>query len=204
MRERRGRRHSLRTGGGQRRAAQRGETLLERRERREQQLDVVELQRHVLAVGHFALQRDAAPLQLRVERQADELDVLGILGEVAGGQRVLVRGDVAGLRRDVAAGQVGVRADGGVGLGLRQREIAARRGGARHAEAGGGGDGRPQAGRPAARALRCRAHGVQRAERIADARLRAGAAGDQRQTAVVVEEEQAELRAVVEARARST
>ena len=99
MRERRGGRHAFRAGGRQRRAAQRREALLERRERREQQLDVVELQRHVLAIGDFALQRDAAPLQLRVERQADELDVLRILGEVAGGERVLVRGDVAGLRR---------------------------------------------------------------------------------------------------------
>ena len=76
MRERRRGRHAFRAGGGQRRAAQRGEALLERRERREQQLDVVELQRHVLAIGDFTLQRDAAPLQLRVERQADELDVL--------------------------------------------------------------------------------------------------------------------------------
>ncbi len=84
MRERGCRRHAHGAGGGQRRVAQRGEALLERRERGEQQLDVVELQRHVLAIGDFALQGDAAPLQLRVERQADQLDVFGILGEVAG------------------------------------------------------------------------------------------------------------------------
>ena len=124
MRERRGRRHAFRAGGRQRRAAQRREALLERRERREQQLDVVELQRHVLAIGHFALQRDAAPLQLRVERQADQLDVFGILGEVARGQRVLVRGDVAGLRRRRRhCAELRVGADGGV---LRGRAPASR------------------------------------------------------------------------------
>ena len=98
MRERGGGRHTFRAGGGQRRIAQRRQALFERRERREQQFDVVELQRHILAIGDFTLQRDAAPLQLRVERQADHLDVFRILGEVAGGERVLVRGDVARLR----------------------------------------------------------------------------------------------------------
>ena len=44
MRERRRSRHALRAGGGQGRAAQGGEALLERRQRREQQFDVVELQ----------------------------------------------------------------------------------------------------------------------------------------------------------------
>ena len=49
-------------------------------------------------------------------------------------------------------------------------------------------------------ALRRGAHGVERAEAIAHARLRAGLAGDQRHAAVVVQEVQTELRAVVEVR----
>ena len=104
---------------------------------------------------------------------------------------------------DVAARQLRVGADGGVLRGGGQVEVAAGGGGARHAELRGGGDRRVD--RQARRqALRRRAHRVQRAEGIADAALRAGLAGDQRQAAVVVQEEQAELRAVVEVRARST
>ena len=201
MRERRGGRHAVRAGGGQRRAAQGREALLERRERREQQLDVVELQRHVLAIGHFTLQRDAAPLQLRVERQADELDVFGILGEVARGQRVLVRRDVASPAPATSPPpELRVRADGGVLRGLRPaRGCRPRPPSARTpscaAVAMAAGTRQTRAER-----LRRSADRVQRAERVADARLGAGLTGDQRQAAVIVQEEQAELRAVVEAR----
>src|SRR6185503_8446248 len=87
--------------------------------------------------------------------------------------------------------------DGGVARGGRQTEVTA--GGSRScdAELCGRCDGRVdrQAGR---QALRRRADRVQCAEGIADAGLCAGLARDQRQAAVVFQEEQAELRAVVE------
>ena len=53
---------------------------------------------------------------------------------------------------------------------------------------------------PLASRLRCAADGVQRAEGIADAGLRASCAGNQRHAAVVVQVEEAELGAVVEVR----
>ena len=170
MRESRRRRNTLRAGGRQRRAAQRRQALLERSQRREQQFDVVELQRHVLAIGHFALQRDAAPLQLGVERQADELDVLGILGEVAGGQRVFVGGDVGRLRGHITTRQMGVGADGGVLRGGGEIQVAAGGGRTRHAELRGGGD-RRRDRQTGGDGLRRSAHRVERAEGIADALL---------------------------------
>src|SRR6185503_7335474 len=78
-------------------------------------------------------------------------------------------------------------------------QVAARGRGTSHAELRRRGDGGVdgQAGR---QTLRGRAYRIERAEGIAHSALRAGLAGDQRQAAVVVQEEQAEFRAVVEVR----
>ncbi len=53
--------------GRERRAGELRDVGLEWRERRIQQLDVVVLQGHVVAIGDLALQRRAGLLQLRVE-----------------------------------------------------------------------------------------------------------------------------------------
>src|SRR6516162_1220926 len=58
-----GGRHAV-AGAGHRRAEQLRESALERRERGVDQLDVIELQRHVVAVGHLALYRSAGRLDL--------------------------------------------------------------------------------------------------------------------------------------------
>ncbi len=82
--------------------------LVEHRQRRvdrpqggEQQLDVVDLQRRVLAVGDLALPGPGA--ERGVEAQAEELDVLWVGDEVAGGLGEGVGGEGADQRRRVAA-----------------------------------------------------------------------------------------------------
>ena len=69
----------------------------ERRERRVEDLDVVDLQRDVPAVGDLPLERDAGAADLRVEAEAVELDVLGVREEVARARRVVAAGEEARL-----------------------------------------------------------------------------------------------------------
>ena len=95
--------------------------------------------------------------------------------------------------------ELGVGADGGVLRGGGQVEIAAGGRRSRHAELGGRGDGGVD-GQARGQGLCRGTDGIERAEGIANALLRAGLARNQRQAAVVVQEEQSEFRATDEVR----
>src|SRR5437660_2371673 len=172
---------------------------LEGRQRGVDELDIVELQRHVVAECNLALQCRASLLDLGVEGQAQHLDVAREFLVDPLGPAVLGRRNIGSLVGDIAARTRGVGADGGVLLGRRRAQVPALRGGTLLADRRAGRDRRRE--RQARRErLRGRTHGAGRSPGVAEARLRTGGEGDHGKAARVVEEVQAELCALAEVR----